>query len=92
MDRAGNSASFEALPIVRASRLRLRGRDEASPRRADGPPAFVVGAGVDDPAQGALAGKLGLRAIRVGVAWPAAATTPDPGLIAALQRAPAGSR
>ena len=93
VDRAGNRAALEALPIVRAvtpAAPAAATRSTAAARTA--PPPFAVGAGVDDPGQGALAAKLGLRAIRVGIAWPASAAVPDPGLITALQRAPAGQQ
>ena len=93
VDRAGNQAAFEALPIVRAiapAKAAASTRSTASAK--SGPASFVVGAGVDDPAQGALAAKLGLRAVRVGIAWPAPAAVPDPGLITALQRAPVGQQ
>ena len=91
VDRAGNRASFEALPIVRALAPAAPAptRGTSSARTA---PSFIVGAGVDDPAQGALAAKLGLRAVRVGIAWPAPAPAPDPGVITALQRVPAGQQ
>ena len=92
VDRAGNHASFEALPIVHAIAPAAPATSRSTASAKDGPPPFVIGAGVDDPAQGALAGKLGLRAIRVGIAWPVGSVAPDPGLVAALQRAPAGQQ
>src|SRR5207253_4784273 len=55
-----------------------------------GQPTFTVGAALDDPSQGAAAQQLGLRLVRLGVAWPAGATAPDPGLLEALARVPAG--
>ena len=58
--------------------------------RFPGPSAFSVGAGLDDPSQAPLAQKLGLRLVRFGVAWPAGATTPDPGLVTALAGVPIG--
>jgi hypothetical protein len=92
-DRAGNRASLEALPIVRAvAPANASASTRSTAAVQAGAPSFVVGAGVDDPAQGALAAKVGMRAIRVGIAWPAAATVPDPGLVTALQRAPAGQQ
>jgi hypothetical protein len=85
-DWAANRASFDALPIVRAATASAT-RSTSSARSTS---SFAVGAGLDDPSQGAALLKLGLRLARVGVAWPAGATTPDPGLVAALQRLPAG--
>jgi hypothetical protein len=49
-----------------------------------------VGAALDDPSQGAIAQRLGLRLVRIGVAWPAGASAPDPGLAAAFGGLPAG--
>src|SRR5205085_1638498 len=54
-------------------------------------PVFMVGAAVDIPPQAALAKQLGLGVVRVGVAWPAGATAPDPGLIQALHTIPPGT-
>jgi hypothetical protein len=94
-DWAGNTAAIDALPIVRAAGI---SGTSATPGQAGAPPAaptpqpsFVVGAGLDAPAQGLLARQLGLGVVRMGVAWPAGATTPDPGLVQALQRVPAGT-
>ena len=67
------------------------GADGHASRRRPPQPPFVVGAGLDVPAQGTLAQKLGLGVVRLGVAWPAGAATPDPGLVQALQSVPAGS-
>ena len=90
-DWAGNHASFDALPVVRVATTTQK---SAVRKSADGAtpvatPPPLVGAALDDPSQGALAQKLGLRVVRLGVAWPAAASVPDPSLIAALQRLPA---
>jgi D-glucuronyl C5-epimerase C-terminus len=90
VDRAGNRADLEALPIVRASAAGQAGSVRKTSAAVTALPSFFVGAGVADPSQGADAQRLGLRAIRVGIAWPAGATTPDPGLVAALQRSPVG--
>jgi len=87
VDWAGNKASFEPLPIVRATST-LATKEQPKPKRATaaaGQPAFVVGAGLEDPSRLPLAQKLGLRVVRLGVAWPAGATTPDPGAVAVLQ-------
>jgi len=88
VDRAGNRADLEALPLVRASAAGQASSARKTSAATLALPSFFVGAGVDDPSEGAVAQKLGLRAIRVGIAWPTGATTPDPGLVAALQRSP----
>ena len=86
VDRAGNQCAFEALPIVRrraaapaASRAEQPARRR--PRRRSWSPQL------DDPAQG-RSREARTACVRVGIAWPAAAAVPDPGLIAALQRVP----
>ena len=85
-DWAGNSASFEALPLVRvgagaAGAKAIRGfAASASPR-----PALSIGAGLDFPAQAYRAPRLGLRLVRIAVDWPLGATTPDLALGAAFQ-------
>ena len=87
VDWAGNHAALEALPIVRAAAAQVA----QSRRTADavaGQPAFVVGAGLDDPGQGTLAQALGMRLVRLGVAWPSGATAADPALVAAFQALP----
>jgi hypothetical protein len=90
-DWLGNRTSFDALPIVRigaaATKAGVRRPAAAS---VTGQATFAVGAALDDPSQGAAAQQLGLRLVRLGVAWPAGATTPDPGLLTALTRVPAG--
>jgi hypothetical protein len=91
-DWAGNRASFDALPVVRVATPAQKTAARKSAAAATVAPAVppLVGAALDDPSQGALAQKLGLRTVRIGVAWPAGAAVPDPSLIAALQRVPAG--
>ena len=92
-DWAGNTASIDALPIVRAAGISGTSATTGEPSPPAAPvaqPSFGVGAGLDVPTQGALARQLGLGVVRMGVAWPAGATAPDPGLIQALQRLPAG--
>jgi hypothetical protein len=87
-DWAGNHASFQPLPFVRvtaSSPSASRSTAAASPTPA---PAFSVGAGVDDPSQAPVAKSLGLRLVRVPVAWPVGATEPDPALVASLQSIP----
>ncbi len=82
VDWAGNRASFQPLPFVRAAATTPR-----STSAAGGPatPAFAVGAGLADPSQSAAAAALGLHLVRIGVAWPAGATAPDPGVVQTLQ-------
>jgi len=91
-DWAGNRASFDALPVVRVATSTQTSAARKSADAATVAPALppLVGAALDDPSQGALAQKLGLRTVRLGVVWPAGAAVPDPSLIAALQRVPAG--
>ena len=93
-DWAGNTASADALPLVRVSTTPAAGSSlhsgaAAGAAQPTAAPSFLAGAGVDVPEQGALAAALGLRGVRLGVAWPAGATTPDPALVAALLRVPA---
>jgi hypothetical protein len=93
VDATGNSSSFDALPIVRvvpAKKPPVKKKRSTSDAPATAAPAFTVGAGLDDPSQGAAAQQLGLRLVRLGVAWPAGASAPDPGLVAALQQLPQG--
>ena len=87
VDWAGNHAALEALPFVRAAAAQVA----HSQRTADvvaGQPAFVVGAGLDNPGQGTLAQALGMRLARLSVAWPSGATAADPALVAAFQELP----
>jgi hypothetical protein len=91
-DWLGNKTSFDALPVVKvaaAARQSTAARS-TSAAAVPGQPAFSVGAALDDPSQGALAQRLGLRLVRIGVAWPAGATAPDPGLVTAFGGLPAG--
>jgi hypothetical protein len=85
-DWAGNNASFEALPLVRATTAgttsNARQKADATPQAL---PALSIGAGIDDPSQAAFAKSLGMRLVRMSIAWPTDATTPDPGAVAALQ-------
>ena len=90
-DWAGNHASFYALPVIRVASGSAKGasaKTVASAITPAAPPA--VGAALDNPSQGAVAQKLGLRTVRIGIAWPQSASVPEPSLIAALQSAPAG--
>ncbi len=91
VDWAANRASFDALPIVRATAAGGGSamRAKASSTKAAGG-TFAVGAALDDPAQGTTLQKLGLQLARIGVTWPAGAPAPDPSVVAALQRLPAG--
>jgi hypothetical protein len=88
VDWAGNKASFDALPIVRAASTLTKSPKKPAKRgtssAAAGPPSFAVGAGLEDPSQLALAQQAGLRLVRLGIAWPAGSSTPDPGAVATL--------
>jgi D-glucuronyl C5-epimerase C-terminus len=91
-DSVGNKASFDALPIVRViPTVKPPAKKRSSAAAPTTPvPSFAVGAALDDPSQGATAQRAGLRLVRLGVLWPAGATAPDPGVIAALQQLPQG--
>jgi hypothetical protein len=87
-DAGGHSASFDALPFVRASST-LPAKPTRSNAVAPTPtPAtsFAVGAGLADPTQAAAAAKAGLRLVRLQLTWPTGATAVDPTTAAALQR------
>ena len=91
--RLGREPRLVRRPADRArdgSRERDRDARRRRPRRRPPVGTFAVGAALDDPAQGATLQKLGLRLARIGVTWPAGATAPDPSVVAALQRLPAG--
>jgi hypothetical protein len=91
VDSVGNKASFDALPIVRVVATKKPPAKKRSTAATHGTvPSFAVGAGLDDPSQGLAAQQVGLRLARIGVLWPAGASAPDPGLIAALQQVPQG--
>jgi D-glucuronyl C5-epimerase C-terminus len=92
VDWAANRASFDALPIVRATAAGTASTERTSTAsaKAVAAPTFSVGAALDDPTQGTTLQKLGLQLARIGVTWPDGATAPDPSVGAALQRLPAG--
>jgi hypothetical protein len=93
VDATGNRSSFDALPIVRvvpAKKPPAKKKRSTSDAPATPPPAFAVGAALDDPSEGAEAQQLGLHLARIGVAWPEGATAPEPGVVAALQQLPQG--
>lgn len=94
VDATGNKSSFDALPIVRVVPATKPPAKKKQRSTSDAPAApalpFAVGAALDDPSQGAAAQQLGLKLVRIGVAWPAGATAPDPGVVAALQQLPQG--
>jgi D-glucuronyl C5-epimerase C-terminus len=92
VDYAGNRASFSALPIVRVPRAghgAKQGHGTAGAAPA-GSPQFAVGSGVDDSRQAALASSLGIRLVRLSVAWQPGQTAPDPSVVSSLQALPAG--
>ena len=91
-DWLGNKTEFDALPVVRVGSTAAKSdsrRIASATTAVPGQPSFTVGAGLDDPSEAPLAQKLGLRLVRLGVAWPAASTVPDPGLVSALDSVPA---
>ncbi len=94
-DWAGNSSEFDALPIVRVvgAAPPKKKTTKATRVTASTAPAttFTVGAGLDDPSQAPLAAQLGVQTVRMGLAWPAGSTVPDPTAVAALQQLPAGT-
>src|SRR5262249_21174003 len=93
-DWLGNKTSFDALPVVKVAAAAQQSTVTRSTSAAavPGQPAFEVGAAVDDPSQGALAQRVGLRLVRIGGAWASgpAAPAPDPDLVAAFGGLPAG--
>ncbi|HUZ82789.1 MAG TPA: D-glucuronyl C5-epimerase family protein, partial [Gaiellaceae bacterium] len=91
VDWAGNRATFDALPIVRATAAGTAAvaRTTSASTKSAGTP-FAAGAALDDPSQGTALQTLGLHLARLGVVWPAGATAPDPTVLAALQQLPAG--
>lgn len=90
-DWAGNSASFQALPIVRAAAAPTPPKRATATAAVAAAPAFTVGAGLDSPSQAPLATKLGLRTVRLTLAWPGDASPPDPAGLAALAALPAST-
>ena len=96
-DWAGNDASVAALPIVRvetpASKHTHRPVRKTAALASTAPPLapLTVGAGLDQPSEGSLARQQGFAAARMTLLWPAGATSPDPGAVAALNRLPAGT-
>ena len=92
VDWAGNRASFQSLPIVRVTAAgKTTPARAASASPAPAPPAFTVGAGIDDPSQAGLARSLGMRVVRLTVPWTADESAPDPATVAALQQLRAGT-
>lgn len=94
-DWAGNSATAQALPIVRVAPAPkvATGRPavEASALARSAAAPLLVGAGLAAPAQAGLALGDGLGALRMTLVWPSEAPTPDPSAIAALDRLPGGA-
>ncbi len=91
VDWAGNRASFDALPIVRASKSGGAGSSAApGPGPTPASPPFAVGAGIDNSGQGALADSLGLGLVRMTAAWQPGQTSPDPAVVDSLQGLPSG--
>ncbi|HWE83026.1 MAG TPA: D-glucuronyl C5-epimerase family protein [Gaiellaceae bacterium] len=95
-DWAGNNASVAALPIVRVE-LPPKKKPKHKPARkttavaAAALPPLTVGAGLDQPTEASLARQQGFADVRMTLLWPAGATSPDAGAVAALNRLPAGT-
>ncbi len=92
-DWAGNSARVDTLPIVHVTsppkpRHKKKPARKLTAARSSLPP-LLVGAGLDQPSQAALALQQGFGAVRMTLVWPAGSSTPDPGAIAALGKLPA---
>jgi hypothetical protein len=93
VDYAGNRASFSALPIVRVPTARGSRKPAVASSATDPPsgtPSFAAGIGIDDSSQAAEAGSLGLRLVRMTVAWVPGQTSPDPAVVSSLQAIPVG--
>ncbi len=91
-DWAGNSARVDALPIVHVASP-PKPKHKKKPARkltaaAATLPPLLVGAGLDQPSQAALALQQGFGAVRMTLVWPAGSSTPDPGALAALAKLP----
>lgn len=81
-DAAGNRASFDALPIVRAAATLPTRGTQATAAVPTGTTAFLVGAGITDPAQAAAL--TGLRLLRLALTWPPGAAALDATTVAGL--------
>jgi D-glucuronyl C5-epimerase C-terminus len=92
VDYAGNRAAFSALPLVHVPGADRSGK--AAHRTAGVAPAssslFAAGSGIDGSQQAAVAASLGMRLVRLSVAWQAGQTSPDPTLVSSLRALPAG--
>ncbi len=94
-DWLGRSSSVAALPIVHVVEPRKKPKTKKKhPARkltavAAALPPLLVGAGLDQPSQAALAVAQGLGAVKMTLVWPAGAPAPDPGAVAALAKLPA---
>ena len=85
----GNRTSFAALPVVRVT-SGLQGPATARKATAPASATFLVGAGIDAPAQAAQARPLGLRLVSMAIPWQPGETTPAPALVSSLQSIPPG--
>ncbi len=91
-DWAGNRAGVDALPIVHVASP-PKPKHKKKPARkltaaAAALPPLLVGAGLDQPSQAALALQQGFGAVRMTLVWPSGASAPDPGAVAALAKLP----
>jgi len=91
VDYAGNRASFSALPLLRVATTGDASPRAGQTRAATATQPFAAGIGIDDSGQAPLAGSLGLRPVRMGVAWESGQTAPQPSVVASLQSLPSAS-
>ena len=82
-DYLGNRADATALPVVRTASVGGPKRDTVAAAPL-GPPSFLVGAGIDVPAQARAAVAAGLTLVRLVVPWQPGETEPAPEIVAAL--------
>ena len=82
-DFLGNRAEATGLPVVRTAAVRggKRGTVAATPAA---PSSFLVGAGIDVPAQAREAVAAGLTVARLVVPWQPGESEPPPEIVAAL--------
>jgi hypothetical protein len=91
VDYAGNRAAFTALPLLRVATTGHPSARAGQTRAATPTPPFAAGIGIDDSGQASLAGSLGLRVVRMRVAWQPGQTAPAPAVVASLQTLPSTS-
>jgi hypothetical protein len=91
-DYAGNRASVNALPVVKAALAAPAKRVTAAAAQAaiTAPASFAVGTGLDEPGQAYTALKAGFDTIRLAVPWQPGDTAPSPDVVAALNSITSG--